>query len=217
MKATPEQAAHLRRIGRERVGMAGYARILGSLRAGPQSSAELAERNGVSHLLILGMMRHCLRAGVVHREQWLRTQPHARMVPKWALGAEGDVSMPQYEERTRRPRRGPSALILLTTAIELLSENGLTIAELSAELCMCRESGERVIKALRQAGLVHVGSWHKPPMGTTVAEWRYGQRPDARRPPQQKQSVYFARVRGRNRQMKLMHALAGSAGQGAAP
>lgn len=216
MKATPEQAAHLRRIGLQRVGMAGYARILGSLRAGPQGTAELAERNGVSHLLMLGAMRHCLRAGVVHREQWFRTQPHARMVPKWALGTEGDVSMPMYEERTRRPRRGPSALMLLTTAIELLSENGLTIAELSAELCMGRESGERVIKALREAGLVHIGSWHKPPMGTTVAEWRYGQGNDVRRPPQQKASVYFARLRVRNQQMRLMHALAGSAMQGAA-
>jgi hypothetical protein len=161
-------------------------------------------------------MRHCRRAGVVHREQWFRTQPHARMVPKWALGAEGDVSMPQYEERTRMPRRAPSTLILLTTAIELLSENGLTINELSAELCMCRESGERVIKALRQAGLVYIGSWHKPPMGTSVAEWRYGQRADARRPPRQPQSVYFDRQRGRNRQMRLMHALAGSAVQGVA-
>lgn len=216
MKATPEQLAHLRRIGLKKLGLAGYARILGSLRSGPQSTAELAARNGVSHIGMLGIMRHCLRAGVVHREQWFRTQPHARMVPKWALGAEGDVSMPMYEERTRRPRRGPSALILLTTSIELLSENGLTINELSAEMCMGRESGERVIKALRQAGLVHIGSWYKPPMGTTVAEWRYGQGNDARRPPQQKQSVYFAHARGRNRQMRLMHALAGSAVQGVA-
>ncbi len=216
MKATPEQAAHLRRIGRLRVGLAGYARILGSLLAGPLSTAELAQQHEVSHLLVLGMMRHSRRAGVVHREQWFRPAPHSRMVPRWALGAEGDVSMPEYEERTRRPRRAPSTLILLTTAIDLLSQGGLTINELAAELCMHRESGERIIAALRQAGLAHIGSWHKPPMGTTVAEWRYGPGNDARRPPQQKQSVYFAHARGRNRQMRLMHALAGSAVQGVA-
>jgi hypothetical protein len=194
-----------------RIGMAGYAAIIGSLRAGPLSTTELNERHSsVSRLLILEVMRHCRRAGIVHRVDWHRTTPHARLVPRWALGRDGDISMPMYEERTRRPKRAQSTLILLTTAMELLGENPHSRTELAEALCMNVETAYRVIKALRDNKLIHVASWHKPPLGTSVQEFALGDKPDARRPPRVGRTAEtFRQYKVRRVQRQTLYALAG--------
>lgn len=194
-----------------RIGMAGYAAIIGSLRAGPLSTTEINERHSkVSRLLILGMMRHCRRAGIVHRVDWHRTTPHSRLVPRWALGREGDISMPMYEERTRRPKRAQSTLILLTTAMELMGEHPHSRTELAEALCMNVETVYRVINALRVNKLIYVASWHQPPIGTSVQEFALGDKPAARRPGRQSKSAEtFAKYRVRREQRHALHALAG--------
>lgn len=193
-----------------RIGMDGYAAILASLHAGPKSTTQLAEEHQVSRLLVLGMMRHCLRAKVVHRPEWYCPMPHARMVPLWALGEQGDVSMPQFEEQTRRPRRGPSTLILLTTAIEMLKDRPYTRAELAEDLKMHIETACRVVDALRKARLCFVESWNVQPRGTSVAEFRYGTRSDKPRPGRRPAQQEWKKYRVRRSQMRVMHALAGA-------
>lgn len=195
-----------------RIGMTGYAAILGSVRQRPMSTSELAEKHKVSRLLVLSVMRHCLRAGVVHRVDWFRPQPHSRMVPRWALGRDGDISMPMYEEKTRRPRRGPSTLILLTTALQLLEEHPHSRRELAEALCMHEESSSRIVNALRENKLIHVASWHKPPIGATVQEFAVGNKPDAPRPPRIScSSKTMKAYRARRQQRAVLHALAGVA------
>ena len=206
---TAEKLAQLRDAARRRIGLDGYAQILATLMSGPKSTVKLAALRGVSHNAILATMRHCLRMRLVHRVSWHRPAPHARMVPCWALGADGDISMPQFEERTRRPRRAPSQLILLTTVLDLLTDNALTRNELIDELRMCRESVERIIIVLRTARLVYVQSWVKPAVGTTVAEFRAGRRnKDAPRPPVVSNDYSRERAR-RQSQIQMMQALAG--------
>ena len=194
-----------------RIGMAGYAAIIGSLRAGPLSTTELNARHSkVSRLLILEVMRHCRRAGIVHRVDWHRTTPHSRLVPRWALGRDGDISMPMYEERTRRPKRAQSTLILLTTAMELMGEHPHSRTELAEALCMNVETVYRVINALRSNKLIHVASWHKPPMGTSVQEFALGDRPDARRPARiSRTAATFRQYKVRRVQRQTLYALAG--------
>ncbi len=209
--ATKDVRAHMTAICSMRIGMAGYAAILGSIRHCALSTTQLAEKHGVSRLLILGVMRHCLRAGIVHRTDWHRPAPHSRMVPRWALGADGDVSMPMYEERTRRPRRAPSTLILLTTALQLMEEHPHSRTELAAELCMHVETVYRIVDALRKNGLIYVASWHKPPIGTPVQEFAAGCKRDAPRPARVSGSVEVMRgYRQRQEQRAILHALAGS-------
>lgn len=211
MKASPELAARLLQAAKNRIGMEGYARMLGSLHTGPMSTATLAEKHQVSHLLVLAVMRHCLRAGIVHRVDWHRPAPHSRLVPCWALGADGDISMPMYEEKTRRPRRAQSTLILLTTALQLLAEHPHTRAELAEALCMHIETAARIIAALHSNRLIHVASWHKPAIGTTVQEFAAGNRRDAPRPARtSKSAATFRQYRERRQQREMLHALAGA-------
>lgn len=205
-----KSAAHMLAIASRRIGMAGYAAILSSLRAGPASTTELVEKHGVSRVLVLHIMRHCLRVGIVHRQDWFRPAPHARMVPRWALGADGDVSMPEYEERARKPRRAPSTLMLLTTTLQLLAEHPHGRAELAQALCMHIESAARVITTLRKAGLIHIACWEKPAVGCPWPEFSAGSKPDARRPPPARNNASaHAAFRTRRAQLATLQALAG--------
>ena len=214
MKGTQQARDKMVDIGKQRIGMAGYAKILGSLRYGALSTTQLAEKHGVSRLLIMAVMRHCLRAGVVHRTDWHRPVPHARMVPRWALGQAGDISMPQYEEKTRRPRPGPSALRTLTSILQVVADAAHTRQELVDEVGAHIATMERAVRLLRDNGLVYIESWHKPPQGTTVAEFRAGCKRDAPRPPRQgKTTSTFAQFRQRRQQMALQQMLAGQAVQ----
>lgn len=211
MSKRPDLRAKMAALCSMRIGMAGYAAIIGSLRHGPLSTTELnALHSKVSRLLILEVMRHCRRAGIVHRVDWHRTTPHSRLVPRWALGRDGDISMPMYEEKTRRPRRAPSTLILLTTAMELMGEHPHSRTELAEALCMNIETVYRVINALRANKLIYVASWHKPALGTSVQEFALGDKQAARRPAQvAKSAAVFAQYRERRAQRAGLFALAG--------
>lgn len=211
----PDLREAMAALGSLRIGMAGYAAILGSVRTKAMSTTELVELHKVSRLLILRVMRHCLRAGIVHRVDWHRTVPHARLVPRWRLGAEGDISMPQYEEQTRRPRRGQSTLILLTTAMQLMQEHPHTRTELAEALCMNVETAWRLVPLMRAHRLIYVASWHKPPVGTTVQELALGDKPDAPRPARIGNSAAAHRQWGQRRAQRV--ALFAVAGMAAAP
>lgn len=210
MKATELQRAWMAEITKRRIGLAGYAKIISSLRAGPKSTTELEEEHKVSRVLVLHVMRHCLRAGIVHRCEWFRPAPHARMVPKWAMGRDGDISMPEYEERFRKARRAPSTLILLTTVLQMLEEHAHSRTEVAEALCMHIDSAYRVLGILRAAGLIYVASWHKPPIGTSVEEFRTGNKRAAPRPAQIGRSRDTMRgYAARREQHAMLHALAG--------
>lgn len=210
MKATEQQRAWMAEITKRRIGMAGYAKIIGSLRAGQKSTSDLEQSHGVSRMLILQIMRHCQRAGVVHRCEWFRPAPHSRLVPMWALGRDCDISMPEYEEKTSRRRRAPSSLILLTTVMQMLEEHALSRAEIADELCMHIDSANRVVSVLSEAGLIYVASWHKPPIGHSVAEFRTGCKRDAPRPPHVGNSREAMRgYATRRKQRAMLHAIAG--------
>jgi hypothetical protein len=206
----PDLVDKMRALASMRIGLPGYAAILGSIRLRPMSTTELAEKHKVSRLLVLGVMRHCVRAKIVHRVEWFRPAPHSRMVPRWALGSGGDISMPMYEERARKARRAPSTLILLTTALELMAEHPHTRKELAAALCMHQESAARIVAALRAHKLIHVSGWHKSPVGKPAQEFSVGDKRDAPMPPTVKSDAgIWKQYRDRRAQVSMMQALAG--------
>jgi len=204
--------AQLARAGQMRIGMEGYARIIATLNDGPKCTTEIqALHPTVSRLTILAIMRQCLRAGIVHRQDWYRPSPHARMVPRWALGDEGDVSMPQYEERARNARRAQSTLILLTTCMQLCAEYPRSRAELQAELKMHQATIERVVRVLRSHRLIYVASWHKPAIGRSVEEFGVGNRRAAPRPARVTDDPdYWRAFAAKQRTSELCHRMAGS-------
>jgi hypothetical protein len=210
--------AQLRRAGTMRIGTEGYARIISSLNDGPQSASGLqALHPSVSRLTILAIMRHCLRVGIVHRASWYRPAPHSRMVPVFALGADGDISMPEYEERARNPRRAPSALMLLTTIMRLVAEYPRSRAELRDELKMHQATVERIVQIMRKYRLIHIASWDKRPIGTTVAEFGLGNKRDAPRPARVSDAPgYWRGFAQKQHTSALCHRMAGSAMGGVA-
>lgn len=213
-KVSPERCAYLKSIAANRVRMKGWVAFLAKIHAGPCTTADLVEATGIGRLSVLMATRHFLRAGIIHRRAWHRPVPHAKMVPTWAWGREGDISMPEYEERVRRPRPAPSTLVLLSTVLDLIRDTPMRNREISEEIAMSMDTVGDVMRELRAHKMVRVGSWHKPPVGCTVAEWVMGSGPDARRPPTTKtkagQRAAKSDRRQRDDQLKFMHALAGT-------
>jgi hypothetical protein len=205
--------AQLRRAGTMRIGTEGYARIISSLNNGPKSASDLQTLHpSVSRLTILAIMRHCQRVGIVHRASWYRPAPHSRMVPVFALGADGDISMPEYEERARNPRRAPSALMLLTTIMRLVDEYPRSRSELCNELKMHQATVERIVQIMRKYRLIHIASWDKRPIGTTVAELGLGNKRDAPRPARVSEMPgYWRGFEQKQRTTAMCHRLAGNA------
>ncbi len=169
------------RARKERIGIEGYVRILAMLRT-PMSSAQVIEATGLDRINCNRILRHFRRAGLIHREQWFRPNPHSRMLPMWALGGDGDVPNPGYECPTKV--RPSSSMLTLITIIQVLKEEPRTMAELCEEVGMVHCNVARVVKFLRNAKLSRVVHWVKPPMGHPYAAHGYCEQwtPDQRKP-----------------------------------
>lgn len=170
-KATPEHAALLRDARAKRLGLEGYIRILAYIRFKAVTSAGIAASFGIHHNTTAKLLRYMRRLGLIHRENWVRPSPHSRLVPKWRLGADGDVSMPIAEAPAKTPPN--PMLIYLATVIEILSGPPITISEISEDLGMHKETVGRVLGMLREHGLSTIASYERPLSGPPVAQHRY--------------------------------------------
>ena len=203
-------ANRMRELAAQRIGLKGYAEMLGSIRRHALSSRQLADKHDCDIKAVHQAMRHFLNAGLVHRVDWFRPSPKSRLIPCWLFGGDGDIAMPDQETRVANPRPARSSMLMLSTVLDMLKEHPHSLAEIAESLCMHHETASRVVGILREQGLVYIASWHKPPMGTSVAEWQTGQRKDAPRPPRIGNSVAsIAGYKQRREQVRLMQMMAG--------
>lgn len=213
MACTPDQ---LTRARTSRIGMAGYCAILSSIRASARSSAEIAKLHGLELSTAVKLMGFMRRLRLVHRVDWFRPSPHSRMVPKWRLGAEGDIHCPHPEAQIKRPQTPWPKLIQVATAIEILQQAPTTTAEFADEIGLSKDAGERMVRMLRDVGLVKVGHWIRPSIGAPYAAWVWRPNgPDAVLKPVDQREANRRHKRdylARQRQKQLMHAIAGTVG-----
>lgn len=212
-KATTLHADNLRRAASMRLGLEGYIRILASLRHKGMTAEQVSAEFDLNHNTTTKLLRYMHRLKLVHRESWFQPKRHSRHLPVWRLGADGDVSMPQYEGKAHRPPN--PMLILLATSIECLQEHPLTVVELAGELAMHKETAARIVQLMRLHGLSHIRSWTRVSNGLPVAQHGYLGTRDAARPPRP-QITPEDRRRWRNtledkrRHMQLIAATAGA-------
>lgn len=216
MNAVNPTSSQLMRAAEGRVGIAGYARMLAGLRQGPQTVKELAERFGFSKTGLAVILRHCLRAGIVHRASWVRPTPKSPFVPRWAIGSDGDVQPIGYTKNTTTSTcRVPSSLILMTTILQMTQESACTIAQLTQALCMDESSVRRALRVLRDNKLIHISGWDRVyEAGPGRAEYAaclaqpLADEPRAGRMPNTEK---WRRQRQKMQQRAVLHALAGVA------
>ncbi len=189
-------------INTKRIGMAGYARILGIVKQRPGTVRDIAERAGIEWVsTVSAILAHCWRARVIYRSAWFKDGKHCPWVPVYSFGNGKDVPPPK-PQRAPSNAKAPSTLMNLTTTLDLIRETPMTRTEIAEELKMCLESATRIIVVLRENGLIRVASWNKPARGATSPEWTMGPGRNAPRPPQiSKRSATDWKRRGKHIEM----------------
>lgn len=176
-----QQRAHLLRASTMRLGLNGYARILAGLRKSGMSTAEVVKAHKVNHNTATKLLRSMHKMGLIHRDAWFRQIPKGRLVPTWFIGKAGDVSMPDAEVKSHRPPN-PN-MISFATAIQVLEDDPVTVAELASEMAMHKETAARIVQILRDNGLSRIASWDRATNGAPVARHGYLTPKDCQRPP----------------------------------
>lgn len=199
-----------------RIGIEGYCGILSFLRT-ERTADQVAQHAGINQQTAHFLLRWMRHLGLIHRQSWYRPTKKSRMVAMWMLGREGDVPCPDRVEGGM-PRKIPSGLMLLATAVDLLRDEPMTVKELSSELAMHEETGARLIRHLRDHKLSHIKSWIKPATGVTVAQHVYAAAGnDAKRPPRipikQQRAKHYATQVAKKKHLMLVHIMAGAANQ----
>lgn len=212
-KATPEHAALLSVARSSRLGMDGYARILAYLRPNGSTTAEVAKAFVINHNTATKVLRHMHRLKLIHRENWVRLVAHGSMVPVWRLGEHGDTAEPLG---IKPSKSAPNPMLIsLATVIHLLQEQPMTIGELADELCVHKETADRMVTHLRDHGLSRIDGWARTINGLPVAQHGYMVKRDAPRPGPQDEKEARKRWRAthtaKRQHIRLIAATAGAA------
>lgn len=194
-------ADRMRKASANRIGTEGYVRILGAIREKPLSSDEIAELAGVHRHTAVRLMCWAKRMGLVHREQWFQPRANSRWVPKWGIGAEGDVSMPEYETPSKSVPR--AALIQIGALVQIMCEEPRTAAEIAVELGVHKETALQLIACLRKHGLSTIAGWDRTTNNLPVAQHRWLGTSDAPRP--KRQNLAEAQKRWHQRHKAKVH------------
>jgi hypothetical protein len=162
-----------------RLGFDGYARMLAAT-IEPRTAQQIAEHVGCSLHTVWPAMAYCARAGIVGAVGWHRPAPKSRMVPTWRLGADQTPDPDQRRESRAKPR-GP--LLLLVALLQAAREEPMTVRELAKDLRYSVCVLQMRVRALHEAGLLHIAAWDRPLLkGTSVARYAFGPGVDRPRP-----------------------------------
>lgn len=172
--------ARMLHANKSRLGFAGYCRILSAVTSRPGTTAQLAERLGVTHNTLAYVMRSMHRMGLVYRAEWVRPTLHSVQVPVWH-GGKGVDTEPDIHAKRHHSRPSRGSAVMLGTIAEILSDGPMSAAELGAELGRHKETVIRLIRIMREHGLCRIGGWESG-AGAPVPLYAFGRGRNATRP-----------------------------------
>jgi transcription initiation factor IIE alpha subunit len=205
-----ELSARMGEVSKCRIGALGYIELIGSLVRCPMTTEQLAKKSGLHKHTVSAVMRYLHRAKIIHRSSWVQPGPRRSMVPVWAIGADGDVSMPLYERRETSTRRPRSALVLIASIIEMLREMPMTRQDIADELKMVIDTVQPLVLAMRKAKLIYVASYRTEGRGRPAEEFAAGWKHDAPRPGLSPRADYHKIHRKRRRHAAMLNLTAGA-------
>jgi hypothetical protein len=173
-----------------RIGMAGYARILGALKE-PMTTAELMARCNVGKGAANRFVAAHHKRGRIRIVDWSMGHRKAPL-PVWLAGAGPDAPYP-----TKRPNgdavRAPkservhraiwSELRAFLDFLDALGDGHSTCEELRADTGLTIISVRRLVRVLRETKQIRIASWVRPASGgRAVAAYTLGHGPSAPKP-----------------------------------
>ncbi len=210
-----------------KLGVVGYANALAEVyRQGTTATvddiADLLETNRRKALMVANAME---RGGLIHVHAWVPREGTDGRCTFWTPAyAPGPGERPPHPNgATGKPRRARIATSVhaLSAALYALQDCGKTIPTLAKELCTSWTQVRRILKALRDGGLVHISGWQIRPDGSTGGaeyEWGPGKANKPKPKPQPKTANWAkanAKTSARNQHLRLLAATAGPLRQAA--
>lgn len=173
MSADPK--ARMLHATKRRLGFAGYCRILSAVISRPGTTAQLAERMGVTHNTMAYVMRSLYRMGLVYRSEWVRPVPHSILVPVWKAGRDGIDTEPEIPAPRKHKRAARGSAITLGTIAQILADEPLRMTEIAEELGLHRETTVRLIGIMREYGLCRIAAWEpREKSGAPIPLYAFG-------------------------------------------
>lgn len=167
-------------LAQTRIGFDGYVRMLAAT-IEPRTAQQIAEATGCSTCTVWPAMAYCARSGIVGAVSWHRPVPKARMAPTWRLGADHSPDPDRRRESRAKPR---APLLMLVALLQAAREEPMTVAEFAQDLRYSVDTLQMRVRALHEAGLLHIAAWDRPKLkGTSVARYAFGPGVDRPRPP----------------------------------
>lgn len=216
MTARTGASARMRHATSKRLGFAGYCRILSGIISKPGTGAELAQRFGVCPNGMAYVLRSMHRMNLIHRADWVRPKAHSVLVPVWHGGKGADVvpivAAKRYTSRTAR-----TSAITLGSIAEALEHGPLPMLELSQDVGLHRETMIRLVRIMRDHGLMRIAAWEPREKGggPAVPMYAFGRGKDKSKPapiartPERAQ-LYAERHAAKRRHLAMLQATAGN-------
>jgi DNA-binding IscR family transcriptional regulator len=206
--------ANLKRASAMRLGFTGYVKILSAIRLTPSTTEQVAQTFGVTLNTMRHVMRSLHRMGLIHRGSWVKPNRNSILVPVWHFGQDGDV-VPLAAPKRNAHRKARSAAIMLGTIAECLRDGPMSMNDLAKEIGIHRETCIRLVRILRDNNMAWIAGWQRNP-GHPIPLYAFGSGKDAKKPkplgrtPEQARK-YSATHYAKQRQLRILHALAGVA------
>ncbi len=227
MTAAPAKKAAKKR-GRntgKKLGWAGYASVLRSIKAAPQTAQQLAERFGIGIQSMRRVVTRFHDLGMLHRCGWQKGGLRGPCVPVYGYGPGTDATPPEGHRAADRPAsRGMSELVQVVHILRRLEQEPIGKVALAAAVGSSPMRVALFVDHCHRIGLVRIADWSlRLRGGRPGALYGLGTGADAPRPARVPRSVIQRRNRAarRERQSTLhmigltARPLAGQQAQGA--
>lgn len=191
-----------------RIGLLGYARILGAIRLQPLSGIEITEAIDRDHPQnVNDVLRAMLGLRLVHIAGWTESARHKPPRPRFRAGTGDDVAPPptKWGDASRfapvmvGPTRPGINMLALAAALRILRERPSRLSEVAAGSGIHETKVGQLLRELHRQRLIHVAAWMRGRKGPPVPFYAFGARSDAARPVPQTSSqttqAYYQRKR----------------------
>lgn len=190
-----------------RLGMAGYARLLATLRDAPSTSQQLQQRAMIGHTTAVRVLAGMHMLGMIHISVW-SMEPNQPTLPIFKAGGAPDAPVPTMRPNGR-PMVAARVVSLKNPPPELIAFKGLLAAiedpssrlEISAKSGLNNITVRTAVEALIKHRLARIACWQwRNHGGAPIPQYQIGPGAAASRPARMGGREIQARYRARKRE-----------------
>jgi len=166
--------------------------VLGAIKRGPQTIAELAEETGINYVSTMRLVNELRASGIICRSGQ-ESSPLRKGPARWQYAFKGGEAIVNGRPLTQSFLRLWNELQVPTAADEVATEARVSV-----------NHARKTIHAMRRAKLAYRAEWVKPHVSLPTVLWVLGNKKDATRPPPLSEQEYNRRANRKRSQIRLV-------------